>query len=99
MVGSALQMEPTKPHESLRKWAKEYGSVMKVNFFGEDIIVVNSYDGITELMLKKSNDFAGRPSDYRYHLLFDDTDILLADLSPKWSYMKKASMTGLKQVL
>ena len=71
---------------------------MKVKFFGEDIIVVNSYEGIVELMLKKSNKFAGRPSDYRNDLMMDDRDVLSTDMSPKWSFMKKASMTGLKQV-
>ena len=98
LVGNALQMDPEKPHETLRKWAKEYGDIMRINFFGEDMVVVNSLEGNIDLSLTKSNDFAGRPWSYRGDKLFSDHDIVLADMAPKWSYMKKASMTGLKVV-
>ena len=96
-IGNILQLDPKQPHETFRKWAKQYGNVMKVNLFGEDIVIANSFEAINEVVM--NNDIADRPNNYRFRALVDNNgDIVLSNITPKWSFLKKTTISGLKQV-
>ena len=73
---------------------------MKINIFGEDIIVVNGFEAMNEILVTKSGDFAGRPENWRSTTLYlgRNGDMAFADLSPKTIVMKKSCMKGLKTV-
>ena len=98
-MGNLLQLDQKKPNESLFSWAKQYGAIFKFNIFGEDIVVVNSVEGLQEMLVTKSDDFAGRPYFYRIGYFIKDFDIVFQDPGPRWSLMKKTSMSELKQVI
>ena len=65
--------------------------------FGNDFVVLNSFDSIYEALVTKANDFAGRPPFYRMELLrrFCD-DVAFTTYSKKWIFLKKLTMQSLK---
>jgi len=91
-------MDQKKPNESLYNWAKQFGAIFKFNLFGEEIVVVNSVEGVREMLVTKSEDFSGRPAIFRISYFIKDFDIAFHDVGPRWSLMKKTSMAELKQV-
>ena len=96
-IGNILLLDPKQPHETFRIWAKQHGNVMKVNLFGEDIVIANSFESINEVVM--NNDIADRPNNYRFRALVDNNDdIGLSNITPKWSFLKKTTISGLKQV-
>ena len=100
LLGNALQLDSKRPNETLRHWADKYGDVMKINIFGEDIIVVNGFEAMNEILVTKSADFAGRPENWRSTILYlgRNSDMAFADFSPKMIVLKKSCMKGLKTV-
>ena len=65
--------------------------------FGNDFVVLNSFESIYEALVTKANDFAGRAPFYRMDLLrkFGD-DIAFTTYSKKWMFLKKVTMQSLK---
>ena len=63
----------------------------------ENVVVLSSYELIHEALVSRSNDFAGRPENYRAGVMlkFCD-DVLFTDFTPKWIYTKKLAMQSLK---
>ena len=98
LLGNALQLDQNKPNESLFNWAKQFGAAFKFNLFGEDILVVNSAEGLREMLVTKSEDFSGRPEFYRISYFIKDFDVVFHDVGPRWSLIKKTCMSELKQV-
>ena len=63
MVGNIFDM--TKTHLVLTDWAKTYGPIFRFNLFGEEIVVLNSFEAIYEALVSNGSDIAGRPHMYR----------------------------------
>lgn len=98
LLGNALQLDKRSPNATLFDWAKQYGGVYKINLFGEDIIVASGLEAIKEVLVTKSDSYAGRPPSFRIQYFVDDFDIVFHDIGPRWSLMKKTCMSELKQV-
>ena len=65
--------------------------------FGNDFVILNSFDTIYEALVTKTLEFAGRPPFYRMALMrnFSD-DIAFTTFSKKWVFLKKVTMQTLK---
>ena len=63
VVGNIFDM--TKTHLVLTEWAKTYGPIFRFNLFGEEIVVLNSFEAIHEALVSNGSDIAGRPHMYR----------------------------------
>ncbi|CAH1780887.1 unnamed protein product [Owenia fusiformis] len=97
IFGNALQVDLERIHKDLLKWTEEYGPIFKLNFAGELIVVLNSFDAIYEALVTKSADFAGRANDtFRVQALAEGADVLFQDYTDKVKYMKKLMLQGLK---
>ncbi|CAH1780884.1 unnamed protein product [Owenia fusiformis] len=97
IVGNALQVDLENIHKDLLKWAEEYGPIFKLNFAGEMIVVLNTFDAIYEALVTKSADFAGRANDtFRVKIMTEDDDVIFQDYTEKVKYMKKLMLQGLK---
>ncbi|XP_006811118.1 cytochrome P450 1A1-like [Saccoglossus kowalevskii] len=55
-----------EPHLTLTKYGKKYGDVFAIRIGSQPVIVLNSIDVIKEALVKKQNDFAGRPYFYSF---------------------------------
>ncbi|CAH1780865.1 unnamed protein product [Owenia fusiformis] len=97
ILGNALQVDLEYIHKDLLRWAGEYGPIFKLNFAGDLVVVLNSFDAIYEALVTKSEDFAGRPNDtFRVKTLQGGDDVIFQDYTGKIRYMKKLMLRGLK---
>ena len=63
IVGNVFDM--TRTHLVLTDWAKSYGDIFRFNLYGEEVVVLNSFEAIHEALVSKGSDIAGRPHMYR----------------------------------
>lgn len=96
IIGNMLQMG-TKPHLGLTKLAKKFGKVFRLTVGIHRIVVVNTIDVAREALVKKSNDFAGRPRLYTADLISrGGKDIAFSNFSPTWKLQRKIAHSALK---
>lgn len=96
IIGNMLQMG-TKPHLGLTKLAQKFGKVFRLTVGIHRIVVVNTIDVAREALVKKSNDFAGRPRLYTADLISrGGKDIAFSDFSPTWKLQRKIAHSALK---
>ena len=96
-LGNLLQMDPEKPHQSLRTWAGRYGDIYQIHLLGQDVIVLSGYDVIHEALVTKMDTFAGRPHFFRFlYFYYFDMHITFNDISPRCRQLKKTAMNALK---
>ena len=96
-IGNALQIDPIRQHLNLWKWGKQLGDVFKIQLFGENIVVVNSYEAEREVLITKSTDFTGQPNSYIFELFVDfNMDLIFNDYTNEWNQVKTHIMNGMK---
>ena len=54
IFGNIFQIGSSMPHLLLYDWAKKYGRMFKMNFWGTPIIVVNGEDEVYEVLVKET---------------------------------------------
>ncbi|KAJ7160593.1 cytochrome P450 [Mycena crocata] len=63
LIGNALSIPRSHPWVAFSEWAKEFGSdIIHLNVFGTSIVVLDSYNAVTELLGKRSSMYSHRPS-------------------------------------
>ena len=67
-LGTTLSFDMTRMmhDDQLLQVARRYGDICALRAFGEDFILLNSYDVIREAAILKSNDFVNRPLGKRF---------------------------------
>lgn len=96
IIGNMLQMG-TKPHLGLTKLAKKFGKIFRLTVGIHRIVVVNTIDVAREALVKKANDFAGRPRLYTADLISrGGKDIAFSDFTPTWKLQRKIAHSALK---
>ncbi|CAH1778843.1 unnamed protein product [Owenia fusiformis] len=96
LLGNALQLSKDIPYIQIQKWAKEFGSVFKLQLFREEVVVCSDYETI---MMTKSDDFVGRPKSWRFTFVIPggDKGIAFQDFNESQKLMRKLAVQGLKQ--
>lgn len=95
LVGNVFDM--TKTHLVLTEWAKTYGSVFRFNLFGEEIVVLNSFEAIHEALVTNGSDVAGRPHMYRTeHADRNRNSIVWQTYTPKLQFLRKTVHSSLR---
>ncbi|XP_077862993.1 cytochrome P450 1A5-like [Saccoglossus kowalevskii] len=89
-IGSILDLV-NDPHLTLVNYGKEYGDVFTMKIGSQPVIVLNSLDVIKEALVKKQNDFAGRPYFYSLSSLMaeESQNILFGNFTAKWKLQRK----------
>ena len=67
-LGNVFDIGP-QPHLSLTSLAKKYGDIFRLTVGIHRIVVVNSIEAAREALVRRSNDFAGRPLLYTASLI------------------------------
>ncbi|KAJ7091701.1 cytochrome P450 [Mycena crocata] len=63
MIGTVLSIPSSHPWVVFAKWAKEYSSdIIHLDVFGTSIVVLDSYNAVTELLDKRSSIYSHRPN-------------------------------------
>ncbi|XP_077862966.1 cytochrome P450 1A5-like [Saccoglossus kowalevskii] len=88
-IGSMIDLMK-EPHLTLTKYGKKYGDVFTMKIGSQPVIVLNSLDVIKEALVKKQNDFAGRPYFYSCNLMSEKSqNIIFGDFTAKWKLQRK----------
>ncbi|XP_077862887.1 cytochrome P450 1A5-like [Saccoglossus kowalevskii] len=88
-IGSMIDLM-NDPHLTLVNYGKKYGDVFTMKIGSQPVIVLNSIDVIKEALVKKQNDFAGRPYFYSCNLMAEESqNIIFGDFTTKWKLQRK----------
>ncbi|XP_077997840.1 cytochrome P450 2F3-like [Glandiceps talaboti] len=61
LLGNLFALANATPFRTLHDMAVKYGDVFTIRLGRQLVVVLNSYDAIREAMVKKADDFTGRP--------------------------------------
>ena len=97
VVGNLLSVGLKQPYRDLANMAKKYGKLFRVQMGNRKVIVINSYDIAREALVKKAEDFAGRPHHF-FGSIFgrNSTDLAFQTYSKRWKTQHKIAVTALR---
>nr|XP_006825012.1 PREDICTED: cytochrome P450 2D6-like [Saccoglossus kowalevskii] len=89
-IGNMIEVD-NEPLVTLAKYGKKYGDIFTIKIGGQPVIVLNTIDVIKEALVKKQNDFAGRPYYYSLSGLMAEEceDITFGNFTAKWKLQRK----------
>ena len=61
VLGNLFQLEPSRAHHKIDKWARQLGGVYAIRLPGENIVVVSDYENLKDILITRGSHFAGRP--------------------------------------
>ncbi|KAH3773959.1 cytochrome P450 2U1-like [Dreissena polymorpha] len=95
IVGNIFDL--SKTHIVLTDWYRKYGSVFRFNLFGEEVVVLSSYESVFEALVTRGSDFAGRPhmsrTDYEGR---NRNSIVWQSYTPKLQFLRKQIHSSLR---
>lgn len=96
LVGNMFHMG-VLPHLGLTALAKNYGEVFRLQVGIHRIVVVNSIESAREALVRRSNDFAGRPLLHTASLISRrGKSIAFGDFDATWKMQRKIAHSALK---
>ena len=97
--GNLFQLQPHRSYLRLDEWAKELGSVYALRLVSKNLVVVNGYEHMRDILIRRGHIFGGRPSGSLRMDLFSQghQDIGFTDPSAKfWKPVRKIVHSHLK---
>lgn len=61
IIGSYFQVPAVGSHYKYLEWARKFGPIFHFRLFGQDVIVLSSFDVASSLLNKRSTNYADRP--------------------------------------
>lgn len=96
LVGNLFNMG-SQPHLGLASLAKTYGEIFRLTVGIHRIVVVSSIDAAREALVKRSNDYAGRPLLYTSSIITrKGSSISFGDFNATWKRQRKIAHSALK---
>ncbi|CAH1261513.1 CYP2J2 [Branchiostoma lanceolatum] len=96
-LGNVLQMATKVPHLTWTELGKTYGPVVYLRLGSQQIVVLNSYSAIHEALVRKGEDFSGRPAWYTFQQMgFMDYGLIMLPYGPFWKQQRKFTIMGLR---
>ncbi|XP_065675147.1 steroid 17-alpha-hydroxylase/17,20 lyase isoform X3 [Hydra vulgaris] len=93
-VGNAYLFRKSKPYKEFVKLGKTYGDVFGFSIGSIRYVVVNSLEGIQEVLIKKGSHFAGRPKIATFNR--NTNSLINSDPGPRFKVLRKLASTSLK---
>ncbi|KAF8900275.1 cytochrome P450 [Gymnopilus junonius] len=95
IIGNVFDIPRQKEWETFSKWAQEYGDIVFLSIFGRPLIILNSVEATTELLLDRSAIYSDRP----YFPLLDMTGHLATNVGfmpygKEWTSLRKVFASG-----
>ena len=83
-------------HLDLMEMEKQYGKVFRLYLGSQLVVVVSGENALKEVLVTKSIEFAGRPSQHTTHIFSKGRAIILADYSSDCRLRRKAASSAPK---
>ena len=98
VIGNALQMDSSCPHLAIGSWAEKLGPVFVFKVLGQSHVVVNSPEALYEILVKRGEEYAGRPYMYRADYSFCQCqNVAFQTATPQWRVLRKEVHKSVKQ--
>ncbi|KAE8611352.1 hypothetical protein XENTR_v10012415 [Xenopus tropicalis] len=98
-VGNLLQMDSSSLSNSFRQLKKQYGDVFSLQFYWQNVVVLNGYEAIKEALLQKSEDFADRPPFELYEgigFTGNNKGVVTAKYGQSWKDLRRFTLSTLR---
>ncbi|CAH1799265.1 unnamed protein product [Owenia fusiformis] len=96
-LGNALQIDPINIHKDLLSLKETYGDIFKLDFAGDQVVVLNSHAAIHEALVIKSKEFAGRVADsFRNEYMEVHRGIVFRDFDNEFANVKRVIHSAVK---
>ncbi|XP_072044008.1 steroid 17-alpha-hydroxylase/17,20 lyase-like [Amphiura filiformis] len=96
IVGNMLDILD-KPHVKFEKMTQKYGNVFSVKIGQRWMVVLNQIDVVRDALLRKPDEFAGRPHYHSVGLFTENgKNIISADFSATWKLHRKLSHSAIR---
>ena len=96
IIGNAHKLAGDLRHLDLMEMEKQYGKVFRLYLGSKLVVVVSGGRALKEVLVTKSTEFAGRPSQHTTHIFSKGRAIIFPDDSPKWRFHRKVVSSALK---
>ncbi|KAK2755050.1 hypothetical protein FQN54_006578 [Arachnomyces sp. PD_36] len=92
-LGNLHLLPSTKSFKQFHEWSRDYGPILGLKFGPTNVVVLNNYRDVQELMEKRSGIYASRPPNYIATELINPngTHILFSPYGPGWKSIRKAA--------
>ena len=96
VLGNMLSVGLKQPYRDLATMTKKYGKLFRIQMGSRKVIVINSLEIAREALVKKGEDFAGRPHHF-FGSIFgrNCTDIAFQTISQAWKTQRRILATAL----
>ncbi|KIK58930.1 hypothetical protein GYMLUDRAFT_202199 [Collybiopsis luxurians FD-317 M1] len=76
VIGNLHQIPKEEPYRVYTEWAKKYGPLMSFRVFGQQFVMINTFETAMDLLEKRSNLYSSRPHSIMGDLVGRDKTIL-----------------------
>ncbi|XP_050396758.1 cytochrome P450 1A1 [Patella vulgata] len=94
VIGNLLQLGK-KPHETLTRFRKTYGDVYAIKMGSRETIVLSGLQTIRAALVKRAEDFAGRPDFYSFKFIANGNSMGFGDYGPRWKMHRRLAQNAL----
>ncbi|XP_056143538.1 cytochrome P450 2K1-like [Lampris incognitus] len=95
LLGNILQLDPHKPHNTLCKLSKKYGSVFTVYFGPKKVVVLAGYKTVKQALIGQAQEFGEREITPLTMALSQGHGILFTN-GDSWKEMRHFALTNLR---
>ncbi|KAL4914788.1 cytochrome P450 [Aspergillus aurantiobrunneus] len=92
-LGNLNLIPPSKAFALFHRWTKQYGPIIGLKFGPANVVVLNHWRDVQELLEKRGHIYSSRPPNYIANELIckDHTHILFAPYGDGWKALRKAA--------
>ncbi|KAL4881003.1 cytochrome P450 [Aspergillus karnatakaensis] len=93
LIGNLNLIPPSKAFTLFHQWTKQYGSMIGLKFGPANVVVLNNWRDVQELLEKRGHIYSSRPPNYIANDLIckNHTHILFAPYGDGWKALRKAA--------
>ncbi|KAL4795223.1 cytochrome P450 [Aspergillus venezuelensis] len=92
-IGNLNLIPPSKAFTLFHKWTKQYGPIIGLKFGPANVVVLNNWKDVQELLEKRGTIYSSRPANYIANTLIcpNNTHILFTPYNSAWKSLRKAA--------
>ncbi|KAL4762922.1 cytochrome P450 [Aspergillus foveolatus] len=93
LIGNLNLIPPSKAFLLFHQWTKKYGPIIGLKFGPTNVVVLNNWKDVQELLEKRGHIYSSRPDNYIANELIckNHTHILFAPYGDGWKALRKAA--------
>ncbi|XP_071394239.1 cytochrome P450 2K1-like [Centroberyx affinis] len=95
LLGNLLQLDLKRPHHTLYKLSKKYGSVFTFYFGPKKVVILSGHKTVKEALVNRAEEFGEREITPIFHDISEGHGILFAN-GDSWKEMRRFALTKMR---